>query len=177
MPYCLACSSCSVNKTKRDQYTVQKRVRLGSGYVIYATQPKPLLLRFFLFLFVLLTERVEQATWKKWQEREAFSLSRRTLRQLRVVFLLQRKNSQTGWEFWLSIRTDCFEISDFLIVIIDLKFVSQITDLDFVSFSKFAVILSRSFWGYGWPSSVVPNLAKVRQHFVWTQQFLITSTL
>ena len=40
----------------------------------------------------------------------------------------------------MGIRTDCFEISDFLIVIIDLRFVSQITDLDFVSFSKFAVI-------------------------------------
>ena len=145
MPYCLACSSCSVNKTKRDQYTVQKRVRLGSGCVIYATQPKPLLLRCFLFLFVLLTERVEQATWKKWQERDAFSLSRRTLRQLRVVFLLQRKNSQTGWEFWLSIRTDCFEISDFHFAVKDFEFISQITDFNFVSVYKFVMILRCSF--------------------------------
>lgn len=91
MPCCPACSSCLVNKTKRDQYTVKKRVRLGSGCVIYATQPKPLLLRCFLFLFVLLTERVEQATWKKWQELDAFSLSRRTLRQFRAIFLLQQK--------------------------------------------------------------------------------------
>lgn len=147
MPYCLACSSCSVNKTKRDQYTVQKRVRLGSGCVIYATQPKPLLLRCFLFLFVLLTERVEQATWKKWQEREAFSLSRRTLRQFRAIFLLQQKKSYDGMrQFWLGIRTySCCEISDFHFAVKDFEFISQITDFNFVSVYKFVMILRCSF--------------------------------
>lgn len=141
MPYCLACSSCSVNKTKRDQYTVQKRVRLGSGYVIYATQPKPLLLRCFLFLFVLLTERVEQATWKKWQERDAFSLSRRTLRQFRAIFLLQQKSlmmglDSFGWGF-ARIHVAKFQIS-----------ISQSKILS--SFRRLQILISFRFTNLSW---------------------------
>lgn len=147
MPCWPAYSSCLVNKTKRDQYTVKKRVRIGSGCVIYATQPKPLLLRCFLFLFVLLTERVGQATWKKWQERDAFSLSRRTLRQFRAIFLLQQKKSYDGMrQFWLGIRAySCSEISDFHFAVKDFEFISQITDFNFVSVYKFVMILRCSF--------------------------------
>ena len=141
MPYCLACFSCSVNKTKRDHYTVKKRVRLGSGYVIYATQPKPLLLRCFLFLFVLLTERVEQATWKKWQERDAFSLSRRTLRQFRAIFLLQQKSlmmglDSFGWGF-ARIHVAKFQIS-----------ISQSKILS--SFRRLQILISFRFTNLSW---------------------------
>lgn len=141
MPYCLACSSCSVNKTKRDQYTVQKRVRLGSGYVIYATQPKPLLLRCFLFLFVLLTERVEQATWKKWQKRDAFSLSRRTLRQFRAIFLLQQKSLTMGWDSfgWGFAR---IHVAKFQISISQSKILS--------SFRRLQILISFRFTNLSW---------------------------
>ena len=141
MPYCLACSSCSVNKTKRDQYTVQKRVRLGSGCVIYATQPKPLLLRCFLFLFVLLTERVEQATWKKWQERDAFSLSRRTLRQFRAIFLLQQKSLMMGWDSfgWGFAR---IHVAKFQISISQSKILS--------SFRRLQILISLRFTNLSW---------------------------
>ena len=141
MPYCLACSSSSVNKTKRDQYTVQKRVRLGSGCVIYATQPKPLLLRCFLFLFVLLTERVEQATWKKWQERDAFSLSRRTLRQFRAIFLLQQKSLTMGWDSfgWGFAR---IHVAKFQISISQSKILS--------SFRRLQILISFRFTNLSW---------------------------
>ena len=141
MPYCLACSSCSVNKTKRDQYTVQKRVRLGSGCVIYATQPKPLLLRCFLFLFVLLTERVEQATWKKWQKRDAFSLSRRTLRQFRAIFLLQQKSLMMGWDSfgWGFAR---IHVAKFQISISQSKILS--------SFRRLQILISFRFTNLSW---------------------------
>lgn len=134
MPYCLACSSCSVNKTKRDQYTVQKRVRLGSGCVIYATQPKPLLLRCFLFLFVLLTERVEQE-----EQENITTISRH--------FSFTAKKSYDGMrQFWLGIRTySCCEISDFHFAVKDFEFISQITDFNFVSVYKFVMILRCSF--------------------------------
>lgn len=141
MPYCLACSSCSVHKTKRDQYTVQKRVRLGSGYAIYATQPKPLLLRCFLFLFVLLTERVEQATWKKWQERDAFSLSRRTLRHFRAIFLLQQKSLMMGWDSfgWGFAR---IHVAKFQISISQSKILS--------SFRRLQILISFRFTNLSW---------------------------
>lgn len=134
MPYCLACSSCSVNKTKRDQYTVQKRVRLGSGCVIYATQPKPLLLRCFLFLFVLLTERVEQE-----EQENITTISRH--------FSFTAKKSYDGMrQFWLGIRTySCCEISDFHFAVKDFEFISQITDFNFVTVYKFVMILRCSF--------------------------------
>ena len=134
MPYCLACSSCSVNETKRDQYTVQKRVRLGSGCVIYATQPKPLLLRCFLFLFVLLTERVEQE-----EQENITTISRH--------FSFTAKKSYDGMrQFWLGIRTySCCEISDFHFAVKDFEFISQINDFNFVSVYKFVMILRCSF--------------------------------
>ena len=141
MPCWPAYSSCLVNKTKRDQYTVKKRVRIGSGCVIYATQPKLLLLRCFLFLFVLLTERVGQATWKKWQELDAFSLSRRTLRQFRAIFLLQQKSLMMGWDSfgWGFAR---IHVAKFQISISQSKILS--------SFRRLQILISFRFTNLSW---------------------------
>lgn len=147
MPCWPAYSSCLVNKTKRDQYTVKKRVRIGSGCVIYATQPKPLLLRCFLFLFVLLNWTRGTGYMKKVTEAWLILPQQENITTISRHFSFTAKKSYDGMrQFWLGIRTySCCEISDFHFAVKDFEFISQITDFNFVSVYKFVMILRCSF--------------------------------
>lgn len=146
MPYCLACSSCSVNKTKRDQYTVQKREAwVGLRYIRDPTQTAlialfPLSLRFTNWTRGTGYMKKVTGAWRILPQQENITTISRH-------FSFTAKKSYDGMrQFWLGIRTySCCDISDFHLAVKYFEFISQITDFNFVSVYKFVMILRCSF--------------------------------